>query len=790
MHATSTPSAPVVQDPNGLWMVQRPRLLKRLDEATQRPVTLLVAPIGYGKRTLLDQWAASRRERVRRVNGAALTPQEARAAVGVRKDALAPLIVVDDAHLASSETLDALLDLLDHDVRLVLSGIARPHLAVGGLAARGQVTEFTAPDIAFTRDEARALLETAAPLPDHALDVVMSTSLGWPAAVRILAEQELSWDRETSQLERLYAFFAEEVHPLLSPAELALVRAVAILPSVTPTVTHAFTGDREAHQTLTSLVARGFPMARNGTTLTLHPLVRRQLLEELVASDPDHHAQLSARGIDWLVASGEPLAAVQLALDSGQNDDVGDLLRRHFVHHMFTDADRLRPLVDACGATGQLAPWETAMMQACLLAASGTVASHLALATVEALVPDGLTPLDRLRLASFQLFVARQRAYAGFDAAAAIAAIDPADAASLPREGLGHLAFWQVERGLHLLHTGDLTAAHQWLVEGLTTARLSDLQPVAIQALAGRAWIAARRGGVTATRRLADEAIMEVSSLRLGAPCALAELAWLAHACVDIDLADFERAEHHLDGYRRCSLSPRRETAVLAAHLEALLHLMKNDVRATERIIRRARTTIADLLPAEDFILTGTVLGAHLIADDRDAAAVELDHIDDIARPEFGGVEHFHAHHLMRLDQFDEAFALLDPLVRAGEVVIEKEWLQMLMAYALAADRSGRPGTAVATFAAADELASRLGMDDPRARQNLGTVERRARVQFTEAEMHLLRNLRAAESIGELAERLFVSPNTVKTHLRRIYKKLSVSSRADAIERARVLRLL
>jgi LuxR family maltose regulon positive regulatory protein len=63
-------------------------------------------------------------------------------------------------------------------------------------------------------------------------------------------------------------------------------------------------------------------------------------------------------------------------------------------------------------------------------------------------------------------------------------------------------------------------------------------------------------------------------------------------------------------------------------------------------------------------------------------------------------------------------------------------------------------------------------------------------VPLTERETLVLQYLRSVLSIAEIANMLSVSANTVKTHVRHVYRKLGVSRRRDAIRRARELRLL
>jgi LuxR family maltose regulon positive regulatory protein len=61
---------------------------------------------------------------------------------------------------------------------------------------------------------------------------------------------------------------------------------------------------------------------------------------------------------------------------------------------------------------------------------------------------------------------------------------------------------------------------------------------------------------------------------------------------------------------------------------------------------------------------------------------------------------------------------------------------------------------------------------------------------LSKRELELLELLAEGLSNRDIAERLFLSPHTVKTHVRNIYSKLDVSSRTQAVARARVLGLL
>jgi len=112
----------------------------------------------------------------------------------------------------------------------------------------------------------------------------------------------------------------------------------------------------------------------------------------------------------------------------------------------------------------------------------------------------------------------------------------------------------------------------------------------------------------------------------------------------------------------------------------------------------------------------------------------------------------------------------------------------------------GRPDDAARHFNVAEPLVTRL-RHDPRERQ-AGAVRRRLEAttgrrivpelveQLTGREMSVLRLLPSALTPREIAKELYLSPNTIKTHTRSLYRKLGVNTRHEAIETARKMNLL
>lgn len=209
----------------------RSHLIARLNAGLHGNLTLVAAPAGFGKTTLLSQWLegcarpvawltvdASDHEPARflaycvaalqtvvpdfgvDVLAALLAPQAPTPAAAVTEliNALATLaqpvvLVLDDYHLVNSAPVDAALDLLlDHlppQLHLVIATREDPPLPLARLRARDQLTELRAAELRFSQTEAGALLSQTEGLSLSAdvVAVLASRTEGWAAGLHLAA---------------------------------------------------------------------------------------------------------------------------------------------------------------------------------------------------------------------------------------------------------------------------------------------------------------------------------------------------------------------------------------------------------------------------------------------------------------------------------------------------------------------------------------------------------------------------------------------------------------------------
>jgi LuxR family transcriptional regulator, maltose regulon positive regulatory protein len=212
--------------------VPRPRLLTRLSQGIGSGLTVVCTPAGFGKTTMLGDWARRSRvpaawlsldaadndparfwryvaaalDRVRPGTDASVTallrgrqqpPLEAMATVVINELSVpgegGVALVLDDYHLVDAppvhDSVSFLLDRLPPGLRLVLSSRADPPLPLARLRARGQLAELRAADLRFTLAETAAFLRevTGLDLPAASVAALQDRTEGWAVGVQLAA---------------------------------------------------------------------------------------------------------------------------------------------------------------------------------------------------------------------------------------------------------------------------------------------------------------------------------------------------------------------------------------------------------------------------------------------------------------------------------------------------------------------------------------------------------------------------------------------------------------------------
>src|SRR5947209_7104040 len=217
-----------------LQLVRRPHLVERLQEAVERPLTLIAAPAGFGKTTLLSTWLEhtslptawislehddddltrflsymfTALARVHPGSGTSalallqastlspLPPIETALSVWINELATLPheiALVLDDYHLITAQPIHrAITYLLDHlppQLHLIIATRADPPLPLARLRARGHLTEIRAADLRFTAEETAAFLTRALglELSDQDIATLEARTEGWIAGLQLAA---------------------------------------------------------------------------------------------------------------------------------------------------------------------------------------------------------------------------------------------------------------------------------------------------------------------------------------------------------------------------------------------------------------------------------------------------------------------------------------------------------------------------------------------------------------------------------------------------------------------------
>jgi ATP/maltotriose-dependent transcriptional regulator MalT len=723
--------------PSGGWVVRRP-LVRALKDSADRRLVLVDAPVGYGKSTLLAQWAEADGGR-RSFGWLSLTeqdrdparllahlvtslrqlapgfgdtvepaldvpgPRPAEGALALLLDELTALppfvLVLDDYHhLRGRDVHDLMRQLVEgmpSKGQLAIATRADPPLPLGRLRAAGTMFEVRADALRFTEQEAHDLLAfSGVTLEPADLSALVERTEGWPAGI-YLATLSLRTEDDPSGFVQRFAgthrhvadYLSEEVLRREPRATRRFLVRTSILERMCASVCDAVTDGSGSQAMLERLEHSNLfvvPLDDERRWYRYHQLFAQMLCAELARGEPGLVPALHRKASAWFEAEGWREEAVAHALAARDAARSADLVSKYWLD-MF-NAGRLltvRGWLDEMGDAAIAAHPAAALTAAWVAGPFGQPeAIERWLSTAEVGAHDGPLPDGTASLESGAAIVRGVVGYSGLEVRLArlARALDLEPASSVWRPfllwGLGHVA----------LLSGDPMTARRRFVEVL---RVADARQVVLtsMALAGLSLAETDLRDTEAAMVHARRAALIVEQRGLGADTRSSSV-WLALGAALVTQGQV-RAGHDV-----------MERALLLRHdapglspwptLEVLLALAPVRFRL------------------------GDVVGAAALLAEARAILAELPDAGDLGR---------------RLEEAE--FQLTSPVreVAFGEVLSDRE-------------------------------------------------------------LAVLRLFPSQLSQREIGGELFLSLNTVKSHSRAIYRKLGVSSREQAIMRARELALL
>ncbi len=319
--------------------VPRSSLIERLAQDDGCPVVSVVAPSGYGKTTVLSQWAERNGQSFAwvSVDERDNDPKVLLTYVAEALNAVEPIDErVFDA-LASPGSLSALADHVPGGSRLALAGRSQPPLRVARLRAEGRILEIGPADLSLDRDEASLLLRGADVVvgEDDVAELHRRTE-GWPAGLYLAA----LYLREGGPLagaaasfggdDRLVSEYVEtEFLARISRRHRVFLTRTAVLERMCGPLCDAVLDGSGSAGVLADLERSNLllvPLDRRGQWYRYHHLFRDMLLAELQRLQPGLIPVLHQRAARWHERNREPAEALGHWMKAGEADAAGRLV--------------------------------------------------------------------------------------------------------------------------------------------------------------------------------------------------------------------------------------------------------------------------------------------------------------------------------------------------------------------------------------------------------------------------------------------------------------------------------
>ncbi|MGY1710431.1 LuxR C-terminal-related transcriptional regulator [Geodermatophilus sp. SYSU D00758] len=755
-------------------------------------------------------------------------------------------LVLDDVHVLTGETirgdLAELVRNLPEQLRLVLGSRRRPGPLLQRVRLAGRLREVGAGDLAFTREEiGRLLRDQRAELGEADLDTLWHRTEGWPAAVR-LAGLALAGEPDPSGFVARFAgddtaiadYLVSEILSRQPEHVHRFLLDTSVAEELTVELAAALSGRADAGALLdgleraNALVNR---LGRLGTWYRYHALLRTFLVGELHRRDLVAARERHARAARWFADAGQPGPALEHAVAAHDDAAVRDLLAGHGLTLLLSGQAQLIARVLATAPPAVLGDPDVALLGAITALQAGDLeGADRTLARFRTL-PEGAGDRTRRLRSSALLYRARLRA--DLDVlrdGRVVAGPSAADGGDIDADLL-----FLLNRATLRVPAGDEPGAMADALAALDLGRRYGRDHVVLDCLNLLSGVCTGTGDLPAARRWAQEAIEFAGERGWGSSPRLAYshviLAWAAYQALDLETASREApaavallqqaVEPEIDGAARSGEAiiafdrPHERRAALrrlerlwerlpeshpSPHLTAFAGLAEVHMslalgergRAAEVVTRVARvlggTGDADVLRALTLLDRGRhdqarAAVAPVLSGARATTVVPVEVtawlVEAVAAGHAGMSETAHRA-VLRALVIGGSRRVLRPFYDLGPPLRE-----LLLA---AIGRAGPAEPFLAELLGAWAAARRWQDRAEGATAPAGEGIRGGPVllsPLTAREVELLHDLPSMLTVEEIAAQHVVSVNTVKTHLRSLYRKLGVATRRDAVAAAR-----
>ena len=364
-------------------VLRRTRLTSLFERPGERKVTVLTAPAGYGKTTLLGEWLSISSAPNHRTVWVTLDIFDnapfrfwSYLIAALKKSVpslkfgegsllgqgfdssdttnLNPLfneiddlpfflnVILDDYHVINDPQINRSISyLIEHqpkNLHLVISSRTRPEISMARLRTLGRLTEIKNEDLAFSFEETRKYLNDTIKrklTPNEIIEIFENTE-GWIAGLQMTAiTHENGRDLQVNRFSGIHEnaafpeYFSEEVLLHNSPDIQEFLLKTSLLSEFSASLCDYLLEKKDSQKAIDNIISHNLFIESidiHGTWFRYHPLFARSLTQQLQKKDPDAVVLLHTRALNWFLDKGLPEKAVIHALQSGQEEKAAEII--------------------------------------------------------------------------------------------------------------------------------------------------------------------------------------------------------------------------------------------------------------------------------------------------------------------------------------------------------------------------------------------------------------------------------------------------------------------------------